>query len=83
MRYTDLPDPGEFSTAQRVRMICARAISHAENNPSPDYSDLRAFFLACAAAVPVTGDGPPPGVFNTGVWLDGRPWDDTHIWRDN
>jgi len=61
MRQDNLPSPGIYVNSQRLRIEAAKAISHAEivydtnGNVSNDTLDnLRAFFQACADAVPTT-----------------------------
>jgi len=58
MRNDALPSPGVITGAEQLRRLAAKAISYQEvqadrrGEPAPSAEDLRAFFQACADAVP-------------------------------
>lgn len=65
MRQEQLPSPGIHRNGQRLRVEAAKAISLVEilatRTTSTDaQDDLRAFFLACADAVPAGTVAPDP-----------------------
>lgn len=64
MRQDQLPSPGEYVNSQRLRVEAAKAISHAEiiqdlhGGATDSTNQLKAFFQACADAIPASVPAP-------------------------